>query len=177
LTNYLNELIQNSNFIIICYSNFDFSKIRYNFILELLTQTHKYFNLTNIKFSYLKKLLTITFLSISNNALAITNKIKKEELTTSLQVDMDYINRHQVIVEYWEDIIATLKLNKPKKLLEKANLLYKFDLADKEKHKEFILNFAKSVAILIKNSSMIDIDTINEILGGKDDLCIVININ
>ncbi len=171
LTNYLNELIQNHDFILITYSCYDFSKIRYNLTLELLMQIHKYFNLTANKFSYIKKLLTITFLKITNQLLDIVKDLKKEEnVVGTLKIDQTYIDKHLVLTEYWEDIIKKCKLNKPKKLIEKANQIYKGDLNDKEKHKAFIQNFAKSVSFLLKYSTYVDIENIFEILGGKEDI-------
>jgi len=174
LTNYLNDLIQHHNFVFICYANFDFSKIRYNFVSELLSQTHKYFNLTDNKFAYLKKLMTIMFHNITNNMLHLINQIKQEESTEVLKANQEYLAKHQEAVEFWESIISTLKLNKPKKLLECSNKLYKYDLEDKEMHKEFLSKIAKSIAIIIKYSFFIDIDLVNEILGGKDEFSKVI---
>jgi hypothetical protein len=175
LANYLNEFISNHNFIFICYTNFDFSKIRFNFLFELFSQIQKYFNLVNPKFNFLKKILTITYLNISNYILNIVNDLKKADNNTKIEVDSNYLKKYSDLSESWEKIIKILKLNKLKTLKENMkeignsrNINTKEESSDEYKY--LMLKYSKSIANLLRNSYMVDTENINEVLGGKDVL-------
>ncbi len=64
LVTYLNILIRDYNFVFLIYLNYDFCKIRFNLLIEILTSCQKYFELTYPVYSHLKTNITLLYLNI-----------------------------------------------------------------------------------------------------------------
>jgi len=64
LVNYLNILVRDYNFVYLVYLNYDFCKVRFNLLMEILSTCQKYFELNFPVFSYLKNNITTLYLNI-----------------------------------------------------------------------------------------------------------------
>jgi len=65
LVNYLVILVRDYNFVFLVYLNFDFCKIRFNLLSEILVSCQKYFELSSLPiYSHLKSVITTLYLSI-----------------------------------------------------------------------------------------------------------------
>lgn len=64
LVNYLVILVRDHNFVYLVYLNFDFCKIRFNLLIELLASCQKYFEPSLPAYSHLKSLITTLYLSV-----------------------------------------------------------------------------------------------------------------
>ena len=169
LTQSLNELIKNDHFIFFCFVNYDLSKIRFNFLSQLLNQVKNYFNLQNPKYNLLKKFLTITYLRIFNYVSICTEKYKNFHQLETIQINQDFLKNYQKISDTWENVIKAINLGKYKNFLKKINEIFEIDIDPKKKEKiEQFRYMTKLIALILRNSSYVEIDKFHEVFGQKD---------
>jgi hypothetical protein len=169
ITKCLNKMIQNSDFLIMCYLNYDFSKIRFNLLGEIFNALQKYYSLNSPRFAYLKKLITITYL-------ASLNQITKVQDGT--EINNELLKCHQNLSETWLDLVKQINAGRFKKLYEKMISL--FNLKPLEKKAELVnepqevqdsyKKAAKAIANLVKYSYIIDINILYETISDNHEL-------
>lgn len=64
IINYLNILVREHQFVFVIFMNFDFCKIRFNLLSEILVNCQKYFDLISPIYTHLKNNVTILYLNI-----------------------------------------------------------------------------------------------------------------
>jgi hypothetical protein len=153
LTECLNKLIRDENFLIISYVNYDFSKTRFNFINELFNSIQKYYNLNSPRFNFLKKLITMTYLLTFQQIYNYTNN--------ELPIDSELLKNYQTYNETWSDITKQANVSYKK--------LYKKLIEIFEKESTVNSELVKPVAVLLKYSYFVDINMVYDVIGQKSE--------
>jgi hypothetical protein len=156
LTECLNKLIRDENFLIIAYVNYDFTKIRFNFINELFNTIQKYYNLNSPRFNFLKKLITMTYLLTFEQIHRFTNN--------ELPIDTDLLRHHQQFSETWQEITKQANTSY-KKMHKKLIEIY-------EDEGKVSGELVKPVAALLRYSYYIDINMVYDVIGQKSKFSI-----
>ena len=154
LTEYLNKLIEKDDFLLIGYFNYDLSKLRLNLINDLFSSLQKYFNLSLPKYTFLKKLITLTY-TISFDRIY-------QSIDNSTELDDEFIKKHQFYTDTWLDIIKQVNSASFKKLIKKLNEVFSVDDITKT-------DIAKTIAHMSRYSYPIDINVLYDTIGNCHD--------
>ena len=161
---HLNSLIHTTDFLAIIYISNDLFKIRFNMLKETFNSIEKYFSLKDNSSLYIKKTLLITFQIAFNKILSVI---------LSHNSFSNKIPTYKSLSEKWQPVVDSIDKGKFKDMykyiakefnfmaLGKKDKFTSLSEADQQIHKRL----AKSIAILIRYTSYVDIKNLFETMG------------
>lgn len=191
ITNHLNSLISKTDFLVSAYFHFDFTKIRFNMISEIFTYNNEYYKLQGDRFKYLKTLINLTYLITFNKIheflnvnFQVTDVVDTKDTSNISSKDIlsisDFSNVNlkvnEVLSKKWLNLIETINLGKIKTLKQNLNGIFNLNNENKSSDAINITNerIASSLSYLLFFSSLIDVNTLSEIIGSKDETACLI---
>ena len=171
LSRNFNEFIETEDSLPIFYFINDVYKIRFNIINEILKAIHKYFDLNNPSFNYLKNSFIITYQIIFNKIFFFLNR--NEDINN---LNNSIISKIEEFSEYWDKKLKLIKEGNLKELIkhfsEEYNLVPlnksdKFESLNPENQKKY-QELARTVALLIRYSNYVNIENLFEIMAEKN---------
>jgi len=176
ITKSLNKLIDEHDFLIFAYINYDLTKINHNIISDLLNSISKYYTLTNRKFDYLKKIISITYLVSFNRVLTAFQHSDVSEFSNDFFKN-SFLQNFQNLSDIWVEITKMINNGKFKKFKEKLIGIFKLkNLEPKAELKNEPVEVqaaykkvAMSLANFLKYSDYIDINILYETIADNHD--------